>query len=139
MVVGVGASPAAVAALVWARNLCEQQDWALEIVTAWPDHGQPHVHEAPGHFCAARNSAVEALSAALAEAGIDVDAPGVTIHIENVDPVGALVEHSRGAQLLVVGAPGLGRSRRAGLAPVGDLCRALAACPVVVIDVRMAA
>jgi len=139
VVVGVGESPSGTAALAWARDLCEREQWHLEVVTGWPDSGQAHVHEAPGHFSLARYRAVDALNAALVAARIEIDAPWVAIHVENSDPVEALVEHSRGARLLVVGASDSGRSRRAGQAPVSDRCRDRAACPVVVVDVEKAA
>jgi nucleotide-binding universal stress UspA family protein len=45
-----------------------------------------------------------------------------------------LVEHSRGAALLVVGSPRTGRSRSAGCATVVDRCRDEAPCPVVVVN-----
>jgi nucleotide-binding universal stress UspA family protein len=134
VVVGVGESRSSVAALAWAHRLCRRRGWLLDVVTAWPDVGQVPVHEVPGHYCEARGRAVAALQAALAECGVEIDGPVVQVHVANGDPVQELVARSRGAQLLVLGASGEGRSRRAGSEPVSESCRREAACVVVVID-----
>jgi nucleotide-binding universal stress UspA family protein len=134
VVVGVSESPSSVAALRWADDLCRRRGWRLDVVTAWPDVGEIQIHEVPGHYCEPRGRAVAALERALAESGVRSDSPEVRIHVDNADPVEALATHSRGARLLVLGASGSGRSRQAGSPPVGDSCRRLARCPVVVVD-----
>lgn len=134
VVVGVGESPAGAAALAWALDLCRSRGWLLEVVAAWPDVGQVWVHEVPGHYCEPRGRAVAALRSALARCGVEIDGPDVTVHVENAQPIRALLDRSRGAELLVLGASGSGRSRRAGHPPLGEVCRRRASCPVVVVD-----
>jgi nucleotide-binding universal stress UspA family protein len=134
VVVGVADSPSSNAALAWAHDLCRERGWVLDVVTAWPDLGEAWVHEVPGHYCAPRGDAVAALQSALAACDVEIDGPTVRVHVENKDPIDALVAHSRGAALLVVGSPRSGRSRRAGCATVIDRCQDEAWCPVVVVD-----
>jgi nucleotide-binding universal stress UspA family protein len=134
VVVGVGESPSGAAALAWALDLCRSRGWVLDVVAAWPDVGQARVHEVPGHYCEPRGRAVAALQAALAGCGVEADEPDVTVHVENADPIRALLDRSRGAELLVLGASGGGASRRAGHPPLSEVCRRRASCPVVVVD-----
>lgn len=134
VVVGVGESPSSTAALAWAYDVCRRRGWVLDVVTAWPDLGEVLVHEAPGHYCVPRGRAVAALQTALAACDLELDGPTVRVQVENADPVQALVESSRGAMLLVLGASSSGRSRRAGCRPISELCRPVAACPVQVVE-----
>ena len=139
MVVGVGASPASAAALAWAHDLCRRRGWLLDVVTGWPDLGEVWVHEVPGHYCEPRGRAVAALQQALAACGAELDGATVRVYVENTDPVQALVDRSHGAELLVLGASGSGRSRRAGCPPVSDSCRQRVTCPVVVVEAEKVA
>jgi nucleotide-binding universal stress UspA family protein len=134
VVVGVGESSAGAAALVWAHDLCRRRGWLLDVVTAWPDLGEEMVREVPGHYNEPRGRAVDALRAALAACGAEIDGTTVQVHVENADPVDALVAWARAANLLVLGASGPGRSRRAGRPSISDLCRAQLTCPVVIVD-----
>ena len=134
VVVGVGESPSSRAALAWAHDLCRRRGWVLDVVTAWPDLGETLVHEVPGHYCLPRGRAVAALQGALAACGVEIDGPIVRVHVENKDPVQALLDHSLGAAFLVVGSSNRGRSRRAGCAAISEWCRTEASCPVVVIS-----
>jgi len=134
VVVGVSGAPASIRALAWAHDVCRRRGWLLDVVTAWPDLHEAPVHEVPGHYCAPRGRALAALRTALAACAVDVRRPSVQVYVENADPVSALLGHSRGAVLLVVGAAHGGRSRRAGYEPVAEACRRVAACPVCVVD-----
>jgi Ca2+-transporting ATPase len=134
VVVGVGESASGAAALGWAAALCRSRDWDLDVVTAWPDLGEVMVHEVPGHFSMARHRLVSALSGALEASDVAAGDLRVRVHVVNGDPVEALLEHSRDAVLLVVGASGGGRSAVAGQPPVSESCRRSASCPVVVVD-----
>lgn len=134
VVVGVSGSEASTAALAVALEIARTRGWTVDVVTAWPDLGAPLVHEAPGHYNDARGRAVEGLNRALARCGVELDGPLARVWVENADPVQALVARSRGAQLLVVGAPDRGVSQRSGLPAVGDLCRRLVDCPTLVVD-----
>lgn len=134
VVVGVGESSSSTAALAWAHDLCRRRGWLLDVVTAWPDLGEARVHEVPGHYCDTRGRAVAALQAALAACDVEIDGPTVRVHVDNTDPVDALVRHSLGAELLVVGASVSGRSRAAGCRLLTESTRLRATCPVVVVD-----
>lgn len=133
IVVGVSGSEASTAALAVALEIAQSRGWTLDIVTAWPDLGTPLVHEAPGHYNDARGRAVEGLNRALARCRVEIDGPLARVWVENADPVEALVARGRGAQLLVVGAPDLGASRRSGQPALGDLCRPAVDCPTLVV------
>ena len=134
VVVGVSESPSSTAALAWALDLCRSRGWRLDVVTAWPDVGEEPLHEVPGHYCVPRGRAVAALQAALASCDVEIDGRRVRAHVDNADPVEALVERSRGAELLVLGTSDAGRSRRAGRPPVSESCQQRASCTVLVVD-----
>lgn len=135
IVVGVTGSRTSWAALAWALEMGKERCWDVDVVSVWPDLGEAFVREAPGHFCQSRSRAVDALAAAWAACEADPATEAtVRVWVENADPVEALVTRSAGADLLVVGAPRDGRSRRAGCPAVGATCRSLASCPVVVVD-----
>lgn len=131
VVVGVNDSPASVAALSWAHDVCRANDWALDVVAAWPARGEIMVREVPGHVCAPRTRAVAALKGAIERCGVEIDGPTVTVHVDNADPMLALDRHARGARLLVLGAS---RHRhRSGFAPLSEVCRQRVDCPVVIV------
>jgi nucleotide-binding universal stress UspA family protein len=132
-VVGVGESTAGEVALGWALDLCRTRGWRLDVVTAWPDLGEPAVHDVPGHYSVPRGRAVVAQEAALRACRVDPADPAVRTYVVNADPVDALVERSEGARLLVVGATGRGRSHRRGHPSIGESCGTRAGCPVVVV------
>ena len=134
IVVGVSGSAASSAALAWAHERAKRRDWTLDVVAAWPDLGEPTIHEVPGHFNAARGRAVAGLNAALAACGVELDGPTVRVWVENDDPVEALVARCEGADLLVLGTAHDGRSRRRGLPSVHELCLGRVRCPVVQVD-----
>lgn len=133
VVVGVGESPSGGAALEHALGLCRRRGWALDVVTAWPDVGEVLVHDVPGHYCEPRARAARAQRAALEARGAVSD-PLVTVHLVNDDPVRALTSAAHGAEMLVVGTPADGRSRRRGFESVGEACRLRCDCPVVEVD-----
>lgn len=76
-------------------------------------------------------------AAALAEGMVaEVDAGGVTIEpvvVENRRPASALVEHSRGSDMLVVGSRGRGGFTGLMLGSVSQQCAHHADCPVVIL------
>ena len=134
VVVGVTGSDASAQALAWALDVAARRGWAVDVVTAWPDLGEPLIHEVPGHYSDARGRAVEGLRSALARRENRQRDPEVRVFVDNADPVEALVARSRGADLLVVGVSRGGQSRRRGLPPVAEECRRLVECPLVVVD-----
>lgn len=130
----MSASPSSVAALAWTSRTCREQGWRLDVVTVWPGRGEAMVQEVPGHNCAPRERAVAALNEALKQCGIVIDDPDVRVYVENADVVGALTRHADGARLLVMGASRLAGHRRAGFAPLSQVCRSHVRCPVVIVD-----
>ncbi len=134
VVVGVTGSDASAEALAWALDVAARRGWAVDVVTAWPDLGEPLIHEVPGHYSDARGRAVEGLRRALARREDRPRDPEVRVFVDNADPVDALAARSRGADLLVLGVSRGGQSRRRGLPPVAEACRRLIDCPLVVVD-----
>lgn len=132
MVVGVSGSDASGRALAWALELAEGRGWTVDVVTAWPDLGEPFVHEVPGHYCDARGRAVRGLERVLQRCAVE-PSPTVRLCVDNADPVEALAGRAVGADVLVVGASGAGRSRRRGLPPVGETCSPVVDCPTIVV------
>jgi nucleotide-binding universal stress UspA family protein len=135
IVVGVSGSAASVAALAWAHDEAKLRGWTLDVVAAWPDLGEPAIHEVPGHYSVARGRAVDGLNAALAACGVELDGPTARIWVLNEDPVAALVGRCDGADLLVLGGAHGGRSRRLGQPTMRELCLGRVRCPVIQVDV----
>jgi hypothetical protein len=73
---------------------------------------------------------------ALRQCGLVADGGRVTVHIENDDVVDALARRADGARLLILGASTPGGHRRAGFAPVSQVCRPHVSCPVVIVDIH---
>ena len=121
-------------ALAWALDVADGQGWSVDVVAAWPDRGEPFIHEVPGHYCDSRGRVVAGVGRALSRCGPRPHGPTIRVCVENADPVRALTTRSRGADLLVVGASGSGRSSRSGLPPVGETCRRVVDCPTVVVE-----
>jgi len=135
VVVGVSGSETSAEALDWALDVAAQRGWTVDVVTAWPDLGDPFIHEVPGHYCDPRGRAEARLRAVMARSGSRAYGPTVRVCVDNADPVRALTARSRGADLLVVGASGTGQSRRRGMPAVGETCRRAVDCPTVVVAV----
>jgi len=135
VVVGVTGSEASAEALAWALDVADARGWTVDAVTAWPDLGEPFIHEVPGHYCDARGRAVAGLHTALSRCQDRAAGARIQVCIDNADPIEALAARSRGAELLVVGASGAGRSHRRGLPPVGESCRRVVGCPTIVVEV----
>jgi nucleotide-binding universal stress UspA family protein len=134
VVVGVSGSEASVEALAWALDVADGRGWSVDVVAAWPDLGEPFIHEVPGHYCDSRGRVVAGVRRALSRCAPRQDVPAIRVCVENADPVQALTTRSRGADLLVVGASGSGRSSRRGLPRVGETCRLVVDCPTVVVE-----
>lgn len=133
IVVGVSESAASSAAFEWAYDVCRRRRWALHVVTTWPDYSDPGQNGTPGHY-SDRARVTRTIRSALSSAHSEPDAPLVEVFVEQGDPVAALVAHSRGAELLVIGARDDGRPAADGQGPVCDRCREQLTCPVVVVD-----
>lgn len=135
VVVGVDGSPAARAALEWAVEDARRRGCRVDAVTAWhPDYG----------FVIGAASAEVVISMspdamrAAAQAGLEQAVEGFEgVEIRPVlveaDPLIALVEASKDAELLVVGNRGHSTIVEAILGSVSSYCVHHAWCPVVVI------
>jgi nucleotide-binding universal stress UspA family protein len=134
IVVGVDESAGAAAALRWAMREAEARGWSLTAVLAWGYLDQ--------HHATIGEPFDPAYSEADAQAALDAIVAGVvgTARAANVDrklvnnlPARALLDASERADLLAVGARGLGGFRGLLLGSVSQQCLHLATCPVAVV------
>jgi nucleotide-binding universal stress UspA family protein len=134
IVVGVDESAGAAAALRWAVREAEVRGWPLTAVLAWGFLDQHHaVVGAPFDPTYGEADAIAALGS-IVSAAVGT-ARDVTIEqvVVNDLPVPALLDASEGADLLVVGARGLGPVRRMLLGSVSQQCLHHATCPVAIV------
>jgi nucleotide-binding universal stress UspA family protein len=128
IVVGVDDSPGAQAALAWA--LAEARQWGatLEVVMAWSVLVQPVAEFQPDFD---EDAAAEALDAILSSH----DTVGVEVvrTLVNELPARALLHVAESADLVVVGARGLGGFTGLLLGSVSQQVASHAPCPVVVV------
>ncbi|MBL0705148.1 universal stress protein [Sinomonas cellulolyticus] len=131
IVVGVDGSPGSIDALRWAARLEESVGGPIVAAAVWqyPVSGVGSIYPAWAPEAEAR----DVLEAALAEAfGEDVPA-GLGTLIASGPTAHVLIEASRRARLLVVGARGLGGFRGLLLGSVSATCAEHASCPVLVV------
>lgn len=133
VVVGVDGSPTSIRALQWALRYAERTGAKIEAVHAWQiptSYGAP-VALLPGEDFAA--TAERALNQSVDQ---EVGGRG-GIEVERIADMGyppkVLVEHSKAADLLVVGSRGHGGFTGTLLGSVSLHCVSHAACPVVVV------
>jgi nucleotide-binding universal stress UspA family protein len=146
IVVGVDGSEGSREALRWAMDEARSRGATLEVVHTYGREavGPPYVYDETMGVevwqqareqveAAARHAATRAQ--ALVD-GMVGDATGVeveTIALESQHPAEALVDRSRGADMLVVGSRGRGGFKRLLLGSVSQQCAHHAECPVVII------
>jgi nucleotide-binding universal stress UspA family protein len=134
IVVGVDESPGAAAALRWAVHEAEVRGWSVTAVLAWglldQHHGTVGVPFDPAY---GETHASAALQSIVATAVGAPAAATITLTVVNDLPAAALLHASDGADLLVVGARGLGPMRRLLLGSVSQACLHHAACPLAII------
>jgi len=134
IVVGVDSSEVSLKALRWALEEARLRGSDVEMVHAFPRPelvGMTMVVTLPSDE-ELRQASAQVLADSLARAG----GPGgvtVTQHVGAGGPASVLVERARGAELLVLGARGLGGFRGMLLGSVTQQVVAHAPCPVVVI------
>lgn len=127
IVVGFDGSEGALLALDWAAAEAGRTDSVLEVHAAYP-----------AGYSFVTSAEVREEMGRLAEQGVDhvhEVAPNVVTKAVGSDtsPVAALVEASKGADLLVIGSRGLGGFRGLLLGSVSHKCAMHAHCPVVVV------
>lgn len=129
IVVGVDGSPGGRRALEWALDEARRRDAVLEVVHAWT-YPPTEFTVAPEEFAVA---AAEVITEAVEEAA-DID-PSVAVksEVRQQPAAPALVELSKGADLLVVGSRGRGGFAGLLLGSVSQQCVNHAHCPVVVV------
>lgn len=128
IVVGVDGSPCSLEALRWAARQAQLTQATLCPVTAW---SLPEIYSyTPRDFDGETHAT---LDAAIREALGPAPAVPVAAEVVQAHPAEALVDASRGAQLLVVGSRGHGAFGGMLLGSVSQHCVSHAHCPVVVI------
>ncbi|WP_322770501.1 universal stress protein [Frankia sp. Cr1] len=136
IVVGMDLSEDAGTALRWAVDEARLHGAGVRAVFAWSADRCPK--EVREHAASSRAEHIEAAAEELLHAGIErvLDATERKIVTESVvtaDPVDALLDAVPAAGMLVVGARGAGRLRRAVIGSVSDACLHLAPGTVVVV------
>jgi nucleotide-binding universal stress UspA family protein len=133
IVVGVDGSDHAARALRWAREEAVLRGSSLTAVLAWglldQHHVNPEVEFDPKYSDA---DAVAFLGDAVRSA-LDGDLADVKLQPVNDLPARALLDTADGAELLVVGARGLGGFRELLLGSVSHRCLTHSLCPTVVV------
>lgn len=129
VVVGIDGSTESRAALQWALDRAEGRDVTLHAVAVWhqPVQFVGEVPIPPGDFEAeARHWLAEAVPPA---------EPGATVRtfLEQGDPAQVLLEHARGAEMLVLGNHGHSALISALFGSVAQRCAHHAPCPVVLV------
>jgi nucleotide-binding universal stress UspA family protein len=133
IVVGSDGSPSAAEALRWAVREGRERGWSVRVVLAWDYLNQPRLaHSEPFHPDFGEADAKLVLDRyvhdALGNRAGDVEAVTVCDL-----PVRALLEASAGADLLVLGARGLGGVRGALLGSVSQQCAHHSTVPVAIV------
>lgn len=132
VVVGVDGSPAAEAALVWARD--EARRWGAEVlvVQAWEFTPLVVATDAPVDLEGLRAATDESLRRQV-EAVFGPDDATVTSRTVEDLPARALLDAAEGADLVVLGSRGLGGVKSFFLGSVSAKVMHHATCPVVVV------
>ena len=133
VVVGVDGSDHAATALRWAHAEAQRRSTELTAMLMWGLFDQHHMDAGASFdpaYCA--DDAREALEHAVLVA-LGRDESDVQTSVVNDLPARGLVEASRTAELLVVGARGLGGFRNLLLGSVSHRCLTHSACPTVVV------
>ncbi|MHB1584517.1 MAG: universal stress protein [Acidimicrobiales bacterium] len=127
IVVGVDGSDGSTQALEWAAGEAGRTGATLELHTAYGPGG---VLTTPASTERAMRRLVEQSTAHVHESAPNVDTVGLT---HEGSPVTALIDASRGAELLVVGSRGRGGFAGLLLGSVSQQCAVHAHCPVVIV------
>lgn len=134
IVVGIDSSPHALRALRWALDEARTRGASLELVHAYPT---PEVTAMPAIVTLPSDAELRAggeqtLQAALDEVG-GADGVEVTLRTEPGGAAWVLTSIAEGADLLVIGARGLGGFRGLLLGSVSQQAASHSPCPVVIV------
>lgn len=138
IVVGVDGSKSSLAALDWACDEAQRRSAELVAVAAW-QYPPVLAAEATGFYTVASTDDLpEKARQGLEEALASVDRRGVhlTTVVEMGSPARVLLDQAADADLLVVGARGLGGFRGLLLGSVSQQCVTHASCPTVVVPLH---
>lgn len=131
IVVGVDGSSASLDALCWATREANGRGWHIRVIRCWPEPalvGPWLVDAFEGEE--QERTKLTALVAEVADANPGIDVAGSVIIAA---PVPALLEAANAAQMVVVGARGLGGFKGLLLGSVSDRIVRRSPCPVVVV------
>jgi nucleotide-binding universal stress UspA family protein len=143
IVVGVDRSASAKAALRFALEEARVRQARVRVVHAWQvrPYGRSAGFEGVPLVLGAdlegfHHAAAAELDAIVAEAAPGAGVFGIEKRVEQGDPATVLIDHSRDADLLVVGSRGHGGFTSLLLGSVSQVCAQHAACPVVIMRGR---
>jgi nucleotide-binding universal stress UspA family protein len=129
--VGVDGSPVSEQALAWAIDIADRDHVTVRAVV-----GVPPIVDAAGVVSGPDEPTLQAVKAELTRTVTRIlgdSAVKVEEHVVQTHPVDALLEHARGARLVVVGSRGRGGLAAAVLGSVGRRLVHVAPCPVLVV------
>ncbi|MGB4137204.1 MAG: universal stress protein [Microbacterium sp.] len=130
IVVGVDGSESATGALRYAARLAERLGNPIRVVSTWDLPALVDYRE--GHGWDMESIAGEILESSLDAVFGDQRPPGLTSSVRPGPPAAALIDESRGAELLVLGSRGRGGFVGLLLGSVSATCAAHAHCPVLI-------
>jgi nucleotide-binding universal stress UspA family protein len=133
IVVGIDGSPASLEALRWAMRQATLTGSRLEVVVTWEwpqSYGWAPPY--PSDYSPSAD-ARKTLEEAVVEVGAAFPDVRTDLTVVEGHPAPALVEASKGADLLVVGSRGHGEFAGMLIGSVSEHCTAIAKCPVVVV------
>jgi nucleotide-binding universal stress UspA family protein len=132
VVVAVDGSPPSVAALRWAVGLAAGTGWSIDAMMVWQ---QPVSYgwDVSIETIDWEGDAQKALTAVLDDEFGTQRPAGLRAFVVHGDPAHCLIEHARGARLLVLGNRGHGGFVGLLLGSVSAKCAAHAPCPVLIV------
>lgn len=134
VVVGIDGSPGAAGALRWALREAEVRQTTLTAVFAWDWLEQGHAIVPEGFDPSSGKRDAEAILDGVISATVESDrATAVVRQVVRGLPVPALLDAAEDAELLVVGARGLGGFRSLLLGSVSYQCAHHATCPIAIV------
>ncbi len=149
IVVGVDGSEGSQRALAWAVDEARLRGASLEVIYTYETYERHLAWQGDGEYGTMSAGATEAMREAMESAALEaaVRAQGLVDRmvdglsglevegriIESSRPAETLVEHSKDADLLVVGSRGRGGFKSLMLGSVSQQCAQHAECPVVII------